>query len=328
MTTFPVIASTLSAKQLGDFVKDRYRLDEKYNCTLFRTGMNHTYFLSNTETKYVLRVYSHNWRSKTEIIEELELLKSLKNNNLSVSFPIEDKDGAFIQEINAPEGTRYVVLFSFAQGEKIRFMDNETCFRIGSLMANIHNYTENKNIKRVSYNKESLIELPYKYLKQFFSDKLPEMEFIREFGGNFQNSDFDHTKTGIIHMDIWYDNMAVTDEKEITIFDFDFCGNGWQILDVGYFCKQLFFIESDKEQYELKIQSFLRGYQTNRFLSEKELRLIPKAGASIFIFYLGVQAQRFDWSNIFLTENYLNMFVGRIKAWMDYYAKNEVTVAK
>ena len=328
MTTFPVIASTLSAKQLGDFVKDRYGLDDKYNCTLFRTGMNHTYFLSNTETKYVLRVYSHNWRSKAEIIEELALLKSLRDNNLSVSFPIEDKDGAFIQEINAPEGTRYVVLFSFAQGEKIRFMDIETCFRIGSLMANIHNCTENKNINRVSYNKKSLVELPYENLKQFFSDKLPEMEFIREFGGNFQNLDFDHTKTGIIHMDIWYDNMAVTDEKEITIFDFDFCGNGWQILDVGYFCKQLFFIESDKEQYELKIQSFLRGYQSSRFLSEKELRLIPKAGASIFIFYLGVQAQRFDWSNIFLTENYLKMFVGRIKTWMDCYAKNEVTVAK
>ncbi|WP_312353016.1 hypothetical protein, partial [Sphingobacterium siyangense] len=47
MTTFPVIASTLSARQLGDFVKDRYGLDDKYNCTLFRTGMNHTYFLSN-----------------------------------------------------------------------------------------------------------------------------------------------------------------------------------------------------------------------------------------------------------------------------------------
>ena len=318
----------LSARQLGDFVKDRYGLDDKYNCTLFRTGMNHTYFLSNTETKYVLRVYSHNWRSKIEIIEELELLNSLKNENLSVSFAIKDKVGAFIQEINAPEGTRYLVLFSFAQGEKIRFMDKETCFRIGSLMANMHNHTENKNINRVSYHKESLIESPYGYLKQFFSDKLPEMEFIREFGGNFQNSDFDNTKTGIIHMDIWYDNMAVTAEKEITIFDFDFCGNGWQILDVGYFCKQLFFIESDKTQYELKMQSFLRGYQSNRFLSEKELSLIPKAGASIFIFYLGVQAQRFDWSNIFLTENYLKMFVGRIKAWMDYYEKKEVTVVK
>src|SRR5690606_2892820 len=311
MITFPVTASTISAKELGEFAKTNYGLKNNFNCKLFRTGMNHTYFLSNNEKKYVLRVYSHNWRSKSEIIEEIELLKLLSENNLSVSFPIKDKKGDFIQEINAPEGIRYVVLFSFAQGGKIRFMDNETCFEIGSLMAKIHNLTLNKTINRVSYNKKSLIEIPYEQLKQFFSEKLPEMKFIKEFGERFLNSDFDYIKNGVVQMDIWYDNIAVTDEKESTILDCDFCGNGAQILDVGYCCKQLFFIESDKKQYEIKVQSFLKGYQKIKELSDKELKLIPKSGASIFIFYLGIQAQRFDWSNIFLSENYLKMFVGR-----------------
>ncbi len=327
MTTFPVTASTISAKELGQFAKEKYGLNKNLDCKLFRTGMNHTYFLSNSETKYVLRVYSHNWRSKSEIFEEIKLLNLLKENDLSVSFPIQDKKGEFIQEINAPEGIRYLVLFSFAKGGKIQFMDNETCFKIGSLMAKIHNLTSDKTIDRVSYRKKSLVEQPYEYLTQFFSDKLPEMEFIKKFGQNFRDSDFDNTQSGVLHMDIWYDNMAVTGEKEITIFDFDFCGNGKQILDVAYFCKQLFFIEPDKDVYELKVQNFLNGYKKERDLSEKELKLIPKSGASVFIFYLGVQAQRFDWSNIFLSENYLKMFVGRIKSWIDYYEKKEITVA-
>ena len=327
MTTFPVITSTLSANELGEFIKDKYQLKEDFKCELFRTGMNHTYFLSNNKDKYVLRVYSHNWRTKPEIVEEIKLLKLLKENDLSVSFPIQDKNGEFIQEINAPEGIRYIVIFSFAQGGKIRFMDNETCFEIGSLMAKIHNLTSDKTINRVSYNKKSLVERPYEYLNQFFSDKLSEMEFIKEFGQDFRDSDFDNTQNGILHMDIWYDNMAVTEEKEITIFDFDFCGNGKQILDVAYFCKQLFFIESDKEKYESKVQSFLNGYRKDRGVSKKELKLIPKAGASVFVFYLGIQAQRFDWSNIFLTENYLKMFVGRIKSWLEYYENKEITVA-
>lgn len=324
MTVFPVTTSTLSAKELGEFIKDKYKLNENFKCELFRTGMNHTYFLSNSETKYVLRVYSHNWRSKSEIVEEIKLLNLLKENNLSVSFPIRDKNGEFIQEINAPEGIRHIVLFSFAKGEKIRFMDEETCSSIGSLMAQIHNLTLNKSIDRISYNKQSLIELPFQHLKQFFSEKLSEMKFIKEIGESFQNSDFDNIQNGVVHMDIWYDNMAVVNENEITIFDFDFCGNGWQILDIGYFCKQLFFIESDKKQYELKVQSFLNGYHKIRELSNNELKLIPKAGASVFVFYLGVQAQRFDWSNIFLTENYLKMFVGRIKSWIDYYEMKEL----
>ncbi len=327
MTVFPVTASTISEKELGEFAKEKYGLNKNYDCKLFRTGMNHTYFLSDSETKYVLRVYSHNWRTKSQINEELELLKLLSENNLSVSFPIKDKNGQFIQEINASEGIRYIVLFSFAKGEKVRFMDNETCSKIGSLMAKIHNVTLNKNIDRVSYNKKSLIEKPYEYLQNYFSENLLEMKFIKEFGENFQNSDFDNIQNGVVHMDIWYDNMAITKENEITIFDFDFCGNGWCILDIGYFCKQLFLIESDKSQYELKVQSFLKGYHKIKKLSDKEQKLIPKAGTSVFVFYLGIQAQRFDWSNIFLSENYLKMFVGRIKSWNEYYERKEITVA-
>jgi len=153
-----------------------------------------------------------------------------------------------------------------------------------------------------------------KYIKQI-SSKISE---------KFENINLSEHQKGIVHLDIWYDNMSVNEGNEITIFDFDNCGNGFLILDIGYFCKQLFFIESDKNEYEMKVESFLKGYRKERSLSEEELKLIPEAGASIFIFYLGVQAQRFDWSNIFLTENYIKMFIGRIKNWIEYYEKKEI----
>ncbi len=323
MTTFPVIASTLSEKDLGNFIIEKYNLNSNFECKLFRTGVNHTYFISDSNTKYVARVYCHNWRSKTEIKEELELLKILKSNNLSISFPISDKNDELIQEINAPEGIRYVVLFSFANGEKKRFMTNENCFDVGSLIAKIHNITASKKIDRVNYDSEILLKKSYNYLKPFFSEDLSEMKFLKEIGEKisktFKESNLEDNQKGIVHLDIWYDNFSINTENEITIFDFDNCGNGILILDVGYFCKQLFFIEQDKNQYELKVKSFLEGYKEFRELSDEEINLIPETGASIFIFYLGVQAQRFDWSNIFLTENYLKMFVGRIKDWVDYY---------
>ena len=93
MTVFPAIASTLSPKELGEFIKGNYKFKKGLKCELFRTGINHTYFISDNNTKYVLRVYSHNWRTKSEIIEEIKLLKLLKENNLSVSFAVQDKTG-------------------------------------------------------------------------------------------------------------------------------------------------------------------------------------------------------------------------------------------
>ena len=41
---------------------------------------------------------------------------------------------------------------------------------------------------------------------------------------------------------------------------------------------------------------------------------------SIWFFYLGVQCDRFDnWSNVFLTEDYLRRFVAMIKKWIAYH---------
>ncbi|MCH4553096.1 phosphotransferase [Aestuariibaculum lutulentum] len=201
-------------------------------------------------------------------------------------------------------------------------MNNYNCFEMGSLMARFHDITSHKKIDRTNYNSELLLSDSYKQLMQFFSEDLDEMKYLKkigmEFSKTFQGLEQTKFQKGIVHLDIWHDNVSVKNDKEITIFDFDNCGNGFLFLDIGYFFIQLFYIESDKEVYESKVKSFLSGYRKVRELSEQETKLIPEAGASIFAFYLGVQAQRFDWSNIFLTENYLKMFVGRIKSWMEY----------
>lgn len=323
MSTFPVIASTVSETALAQFIKEKYLLKENVDCKLFRTGVNHTYFVSDNETKYAARIYCHNWRTQSEIEEELQLLLMLKDSDLAVSYPIPDKEGNFIQEINAPEGLRYAVLFTFAEGKKMRFMSNESCYAVGALMAKIHTITSGKKINRLDYTSDVLVDQAYHHINVYFPEDLEEMQYIKKISNpiskRFNETDWSEHQKGIVHLDIWYDNLSVNNEDEITIFDFDNCGNGALVLDVAYFCKQLFFIESDKEEYERKVESFLDGYQKVRNLSDAEIKSIPEAGAAIFIFYLGVQAKRFDWSNIFFTENYIKMFVGRIKTWVDYY---------
>lgn len=168
MSSFPVITSVISDESLGEFVKETYNLNDKFECKLFRTGINHTYFISDGEDKYVIRVYSYRWRSKAEIQEELQLLQLLHQNNISVSFPIADKTNKLIQEILAPEGPRFLVLFSFAAGDKVRILDANSCFQVGSLMAKIHNYTANKTVGRVHYTVEELVKNSYNQLTAFF----------------------------------------------------------------------------------------------------------------------------------------------------------------
>ncbi len=218
---------------------------------------------------------------------------------------------------------RYAVLFSFAEGEKVRHMTKSTCAAVGSLMGEMHKVTLNQRVNRIEYTPETLVQSPYQCASRYFSESLPEMIFVKSAGEHlttlFSQKNHRSVRTGIVHLDVWYDNMNVLDSDKIILFDFDFCGNGCLILDVAYFSMQLFHIEADKAQYELKAKSFLESYRDVTPISEEEQRLLPYAGLAIWLFYLGVQSRRFDWSNVFLTENYLKMYIGKVKQWLNYH---------
>lgn len=328
MTPFPVLSSILSASPLGEFVQSTYGFGESTTCSLFRTGINHTYMVRVEEAKYVFRVYSYNWRSRYEIQEEIRLLILLRESDLSVSYPIPDSGHTYIQEIPAPEGIRYGVLFSFAEGGKIRNLSESMCGNIGAWMAHLHRVTVNQRVERIAYSAHTLAQLPYEYAKVYYPESLDEMKFVQTAGDYlttvFTNADSGQIRTGIVHLDVWYDNMNIRGESEVTVFDFDFCGNGWLILDVAYFSMQLYHTTPDKATYKANLDHFYTRYEEVHALTPEEKRLIPYAGMAIWLFYLGVQSQRFDnWSNIFLTENYLKHYVGLLKNWMQY---NEVEI--
>jgi Ser/Thr protein kinase RdoA (MazF antagonist) len=83
-------------------VKEKYNLGFDTYCKIMKTGINHTYLISNSKAKYVFRIYSYNWRTEIEIKEELRLINILKEKKISVSFPLSDLKGNYIQNIDDP----------------------------------------------------------------------------------------------------------------------------------------------------------------------------------------------------------------------------------
>ena len=324
MATFPVLGSILSPEPLANFIRKKYNISRNATGSVLRTGINHTYLVSDEGKKQVFRVYSYAWRTRAEIHEEVTLLNFLKENDVPVSYPLPDTVGGYIQEINAPEGLRYGVLFSYAAGDKIRILTENHCYRIGQLMAQFHTLSADKTLDRIEYNAKSLTQLPYQYMKKLFPEPSEEMQFIKRASEHvasvFQQPDAPALRYGVVHLDMWYDNMNIDADSTITVFDFDFCGNGWLLLDIAYWVMQLFHIEPDKETFRSKLASFYRGYEEMAPINEKEKELLPTAGLAIWLFYLGVQSQRFDnWSNIFLTKNYLTHYLGMAKSWLTYH---------
>jgi Ser/Thr protein kinase RdoA (MazF antagonist) len=71
---FPTINSTLSPNELGKLIQQKYGLNDNAECSIVRLAMNHVYLVQDAKNKYIFRVYTHNWRTKFEIEEELRLL--------------------------------------------------------------------------------------------------------------------------------------------------------------------------------------------------------------------------------------------------------------
>ncbi len=326
MTHFPVTNSNLSATHIGLFLQGKYSLSKDTKCQLIKAGINDTYLVTDNSDKFVFRVYSLDWRSKMEIDEEIKLLNQLKENTISISYPLSDNESNYIQTLSAPEGDRFAVLFTFASGEKQHIISEETHFQIGQLIARLHKITHNQKLNRIDYTPEVILIDSLKKVSAFLKSNTAEMDFMKSAQKyllkEFENANITEIRQGVVHLDIWFDNLNITNDNKVTIFDFDFCGNGLLCFDIAYYILQLHNIEKyEAKDYQPKVDSFIKGYESITPISTEEKRLIPMLGVSLYFFYLGVQCQRYDnWSNSFLSENYLKRFINElVKRYYDIY---------
>lgn len=295
MQFFPVEYSSLSAKALLESVIINYNIDRDSSITFLKRGFNDTYLISENELlnnaeyglnekkgqnseekKYILRVYKYNWRSFESIETEIKLLNHLKDNTVSVSHPLKDKQAKFIQTIKAPEGIRYAVLFSFAEGTPLRKLSAEQSFLLGAETGKIHSLTKDRSFGTTAHNYdiETQFENTLSILKPILINHTEQYNYLVQLKSDFINMfnsiDKMELRTGICHGDLQAENFHITVDDQFTFFDFDFFGTGYLAYDIG-----VFMWYDHKNKTPEIINAFLKGYQTQEKLSPTEVKLLP-----------------------------------------------------
>ena len=312
MTTFPVTASLLSTDALNIWAQQTYRLPSGTTCKILKAGINHTYHLHSPNTDVILRVYTQGWRTQPEIEAELALLNQLAAAGIAVSTPIPDDHGVRVQLLNAPEGERFAVLFTMAAGEKVPMFSPDLHEEAGRVLGCIHQITQNQSATRPTYTPDILSPDELPEIAAYLPAHTPEWSFLRHTQTIVQSILSDvapkDLRHGLVHLDFWADNVHVSGSR-ITVFDFDFCGNGWLALDVAYYLLQAFRTTPDPADYAQIRHRFLSGYTSIAQLSDAESKILPTLGLALYHFYLSVQCRRFhDWSHAFLNEPYLRRY--------------------
>lgn len=328
MTIFPTQYSVLSAKALKEHLSKRYDLTVT-NCSLVMHNVSDTYLVETDSDKYIFKIYRDAHRSHDEIMGEMELLDYLFDNGASVSHPVKDASGSVLQAFNAAEGTRYGVMFSYAQGKNVYIMSDKQLQLVGTEMAKLHIVSSSVNLsfKRKKYTIDSTLSAPLKVIQpafkgmdQEYEDLVRATEFVMAEMSKLDTSNFSY---GYCQYDFLPKNFHFEGEDKITFFDFDFAGEGYLINDITtfyiHFFLDVYYGKLTQEEADRSFKVFLDAYRRIKPVSDEEVDSIRYFGFGFWMFYFGFHQENFDdWSNIFFTPNFIKGRVELIKKWLEY----------
>jgi Ser/Thr protein kinase RdoA (MazF antagonist) len=317
MQSFPVEYSSLSAASLLQFIASSYNLEPSATIVFLKRGFNDTYLVTSGDQKFILRIYKYRWRTLADIHTELELLLYLNEKGTAVSIPLPDTEKEFIQAIQAPEGTRYAVLFSYAEGVQIKKITIEQAYLLGAETGKLHRLTKDKQMGATAQDyaiqkqfqhtvqvlQPVLIDHPAQYLYLLQLEKL--------FLATFENIKEEDLATGICHGDLQSENFHVTGGNKFTFFDFDFFGTGYLIYDIGVF---MWYDHKNKPPEIMR--SFLKGYESQRPLTTREHQLIPWFSTLRAIFQMTLYCTISDGKQLPLwPAQQVAAFINKVEKW-------------
>ena len=175
--------------------------------------------------------------------------------------------------INAPEGPRYVTLFSYAEGTTD--MDEEQAFMLGKALAELHIVSGNfnTNLDRYELDASELLDNSITRLKEFLGPEWEvELSQLELLANDSKEKIVAIEKTagtyGVIGGDVHGYNQHFTSNNQLTMFDFEFCAYGYHVYDIATFRW------SRGSDDEALWTAFLNGYQSVRKLTNTELEAI------------------------------------------------------
>jgi homoserine kinase type II len=295
-------------------ILSNYNLGKLVSFEGIEEGIENTnYFLSVNNKKLILTIYEK--RVKSEDLPFFSnLMSSLNKSNFKCPSPVLNKDNSTITNF---EGKK-LMLVSFLEGKAKKNLSPANCKAVGLETAKMHRLTKSLNFKRqndLSVNswrglfnsvKDQCSKL-HKDLPKLISENLDSVE---------KNWPKDLPR-GIIHADLFHDNIFFNKDKFSGIIDFYFSCEDFFAFEIAI-CFNALCFDGVKENLSFnvtKAKNFIDGYSSIRKLSESEKQ-------SIKVLSQGA-ALRFLLTRVFDALNTVEGAIVKVKDPIEYLKRLE-----
>ena len=276
------VYTQISIDELNLFLS-KYSIDNINEFSGIKGGTsNSNYLLTADNKKFILTIFEE--RTNQENLPfYFDLMNHLNAHDIKCPEVIKDKQGNFSNSIKQ----KHAVITSFLTGSSLEKIKPIHCSNLGLTIAKMHNASEKLNIKReneLGFDKLGIIiEKLKRYKKHIDDEKLKFIEDEFLFLSREINKDL---PSGIIHADLFPDNIFFEENNLTGIIDFYFSCNDFYAYEIAICLNAWCFEDSNNEFNPTKAKYLLGSYNQERKFSNEEVEALPLLARASALRYL------------------------------------------
>ena len=293
------------------YINKKFKVEKIINFKGIKQGIENTnYLLRSKNHKFILTIFEKRV-SRKEIPFFMKLMDQLNNSKINCPKPLKNKHGNYLIKIK----NKTACIVSFLNGKDKRILNLKNCYEIGKIIAQIHLST--KKVRLYRKNSMNIKNLnPLLNSIKFKSKKFTNIEkFLKINFKNIKKNWPQKLPSGIIHGDLFIDNIFFKNNKLSGIIDFYFAANDYFMYEIAICVNALCFDKKNSKFIinKKKIKNLIKGYESIKKISIKEKK-------SLNILCRGA-AMRYFLTRLYDYTNTPKTALIKIKDPREYYQK-------
>ena len=271
---------------------------------------NTNYLIRSKKEKFILTIFEKRV-AKKEIPFFMKLMDQLNGLKINCPKPLKNKKGNYLFKLK----NKTACIVSFLNGKDKKTLNTKNCYDIGRLIAEMHSSTKKMNLHRKNSMGIKNLNPLFNSIK-FKSKKFTNLEKFLKI--NFLDIKKKWPKklpSGIIHGDLFIDNIFFNNNRVSGIIDFYFAANDYFMYEIAI-CVNALCFDKSRNQFILnkrKVKNLIRGYESIKKISYKEKK-------SLNILCRGA-AMRYFLTRLYDYTNTPKTALIKIKDPREYYQK-------
>ena len=276
------VYTQISIDELNLFLS-KYNIDKINEFSGIKDGTsNSNYLLTADNKKFILTIFEE--RTNQENLPfYFDLMNHLNAHDIKCPEVIKDKQGNFSNSIKQ----KHAVITSFLTGSSLEKIKPIHCSNLGLTIAKMHNASEKLNIKReneLGFDKLGIIIEKLKTYKKHIDDE--KLKFIEDEFLFLSREISKDLPSGIIHADLFPDNIFFEENNLTGIIDFYFSCNDFYAYEIAICLNAWCFEDSNNEFNPTKAKYLLGSYNQERKFSNEEVEALPLLARASALRYL------------------------------------------